>query len=139
MSKVIKPRKRVEQAEYYHLWRDWNGNIAQWIDCDKRGQVKKGWKRILAEWKAKPQEEVRYEGVQENVRHYWQSGVIKCDCGKRFDYDDSWMNTCPHCGADYDGNGNRLAPRSQWGYETGESLSDITTGVYNDGLDNWRG
>ncbi len=33
--------------------------------------------------------------------------------------------TCPGCGADYNWGGQRLAPRSQWGEETGESLSDI--------------
>lgn len=32
--------------------------------------------------------------------------------------------TC-ECGADYNWNGSRLAPREQWGYETGESLEDI--------------
>lgn len=35
-----------------------------------------------------------------------------------------FTNTCD-CGADYNGSGQRLAPRSQWGEETGESVSDI--------------
>jgi len=29
------------------------------------------------------------------------------------------------CGADYNWNGTRLAPREQWGEETGESIADI--------------
>ena len=33
--------------------------------------------------------------------------------------------TCAKCGADYNWGGQRLAPRSQWGEETGENLSDI--------------
>ncbi len=33
--------------------------------------------------------------------------------------------TCDKCGADYNWGGQRLASRSQWGEETGESLSDI--------------
>jgi hypothetical protein len=34
---------------------------------------------------------------------------------------DGFTNTCPDCGADYNSGGQRLAPRSQWGEETGES------------------
>jgi len=41
-----------------------------------------------------------------------------CDCS-------GFTNTCPSCGADYNWAGQRLAPREQWGEETGESLSDI--------------
>ena len=36
----------------------------------------------------------------------------------------SFTNTCA-CGADYNHAGQHLAPRSQWGEETGESVSDI--------------
>ncbi len=32
--------------------------------------------------------------------------------------------TCEHCGADYNSAGQRLAPRSQWGKETGEHWSE---------------
>ena len=37
---------------------------------------------------------------------------------------DSFTNTC-ECGRDYSFDGSLLAPRSQWGYETGETASDI--------------
>jgi len=46
-----------------------------------------------------------------------------CDCGKEIELD-HFTNTCD-CGADYNSAGQLLAPRSQWGEETGESLSDI--------------
>ena len=36
-----------------------------------------------------------------------------------------FTNTCPVCGADYNWAGQRLAPRSQWGEETSESVADI--------------
>lgn len=48
--------------------------------------------------------------------------VIKCDCGKEV-YCTSFTNTC-ECGADYNFNGDRLAPREQWGEETGEHWTD---------------
>ena len=35
-----------------------------------------------------------------------------------------FTNTCEFCNADYNMSGHRLAPRSQWGEETGESWQD---------------
>jgi len=61
---------------------------------------------------------------------------------KEFDYDythrvpaeieccDEWLslgsftNTCPNCGADYNGSGQLLASRQFWGEETGEHWSE---------------
>lgn len=40
-------------------------------------------------------------------------------CHKRVWLDDAWANPCP-CGLEYNLAGQELAPRSQWGYETGE-------------------
>ncbi|GAH70438.1 unnamed protein product [marine sediment metagenome] len=37
---------------------------------------------------------------------------------------EGFTNTC-ECGADYNSAGQLLASRSQWGEETGESLTDI--------------
>lgn len=52
-----------------------------------------------------------------------------CDhCGKEVELY-SFTNTCD-CGADYSISGQRLAPRSQWGEETGESYSDIVNHDY---------
>ena len=36
-----------------------------------------------------------------------------------------FTNTCECCGADYNWAGQRLAPRSQWGEETGETAAEI--------------
>lgn len=47
-----------------------------------------------------------------------------CDrCGERVELI-GFTNTCS-CGADYNRFGELLAPRSQWGEETGETVSDI--------------
>lgn len=48
--------------------------------------------------------------------------LIEC-CGEYICCDE-FTNTCDICGADYNSNGVRLAPRSQWGEETGESWED---------------
>lgn len=52
-----------------------------------------------------------------------------CDeCGSEVLLDGSFTCTCGNCGADYNTFGQRLAPREQWGWETGESASDILRG-----------
>jgi predicted Zn-ribbon and HTH transcriptional regulator len=38
---------------------------------------------------------------------------------------DGFTNTCEVCRADYNGSGHLLAPRCQWGEETGECAADI--------------
>lgn len=47
---------------------------------------------------------------------------IKCDCGSTVSAM-NFTNTCD-CGIDYNGSGQRLAPRGQWGEETGEHWSE---------------
>ena len=49
--------------------------------------------------------------------------VIRCTtCAAEIECRDSWANACETCDAEYDSNGNRLAPRSLWGEETGEQF-----------------
>ena len=61
-------------------------------------------------------------GYYENEFFYRESAQIKC-C-------DVWLslgkftNTCSVCSADYNGSGQRLAPRQFWGEETGEHWSE---------------
>jgi len=57
------------------------------------------------------------------VRHT-ESAIGKCDCGEEVVLS-GFTNTCDKCGADYNGSGQQLAPREQWGEETSEDLSDI--------------
>lgn len=47
---------------------------------------------------------------------------IKC-CGEWIECR-AFTNTCSVCGADFNMSGQRLAPRSQWGEETGEHWTD---------------
>lgn len=46
--------------------------------------------------------------------------VVRCDCGAKVHCEDGWANECDRCGTEYNGSGQQLAPRSQWGEETGE-------------------
>lgn len=49
--------------------------------------------------------------------------IIEC-CGEDLECS-KFTNTCPLCYKDYNFAGKLLAPRSQWGEETGESVADI--------------
>ncbi len=50
--------------------------------------------------------------------------VVRCVCGNLVECWDSWANSCDKCGTEYNGGGQQLAPRSQWGEETGETFLD---------------
>lgn len=49
--------------------------------------------------------------------------IVTCSCGREVACS-GFTNTC-ECGADYNYAGMRLAHRSQWGEETGESVAEI--------------
>jgi hypothetical protein len=69
-------------------------------------------------------EEYEDRGIEHRV---WQRKVYTqgiCDvCGEVVELS-GFTNPCD-CGADYNFAGQRLAPRNQWGEETGEHPSDI--------------
>lgn len=50
--------------------------------------------------------------------------TVQCECGSTV-VCSGFTNTCGDCGADYNMSGSLLAPRSQWGEETGETADDI--------------
>lgn len=50
--------------------------------------------------------------------------TIKCACGRSVAIYNQMTNSCD-CGADYNWSGSRLAPREQWGEETGETADEI--------------
>ena len=50
-------------------------------------------------------------------------GTVECVCGYTLELWE-FTNTCV-CGRDYSFDGGILAPRSQWGEETGETAADI--------------
>lgn len=70
-------------------------------------------------------------GVMEYKFEEWDTRerayvIVRCDCGQELTCDD-FTNTCD-CGTDYNWSGHRLAPREQWGEETGETAADILMG-----------
>ena len=62
--------------------------------------------------------------ITSSVHRHVEPAVGLCNhCNKEVPLH-GFTNTC-ECGTDYNMSGQELAPREQWGEETGESLSDI--------------
>lgn len=49
--------------------------------------------------------------------------AIKCDCGSLLSWSPGYDETCDKCGTEYNSSGQMLAPRHQWGEETGEQFA----------------
>lgn len=63
-------------------------------------------------------------GINRREHRYRIAAVGKCACGTLVQLD-GFTNTCPKCERDYNSCGQLLAPREQWGEETGETANDI--------------
>lgn len=74
-------------------------------------------------------------GVVRREHSYTEPALGKCACGATVVLD-RFTCTCHACGRDYNSAGQELAPRSQWGEETGESVADILA-VDSDRGDDW--
>jgi hypothetical protein len=65
-------------------------------------------------------------GIEEYHARYTQPAIGLCCCGQEVELE-GFINTC-ECGIDYNWAGQRLSPREQWGWDTGESYEDIVRG-----------
>lgn len=64
-------------------------------------------------------------GVEYDETSWNEAAVIRCQCGGEVALEMVMTNTCDKCHRDYNSSGQLLAPREQWGWDTGESVSDI--------------
>jgi hypothetical protein len=62
--------------------------------------------------------------IVSSTYQYAIAGSGICACGRKVWLYDTDCNQC-ECGVEYFSNGDPMAPREQWGEETGETLSDI--------------
>lgn len=134
--KIIQHRK-IMVDKSYDLWFPKKNlpGAASAFPCDENGNVDESNMMPLAldtwnEIKARMDQIVSGKDdvysrpeIKTFVNRNIQPAIGICSCGKKV-WLDGCTNTC-ECGADYNSAGQKLASRSQWGEETGESLSEI--------------
>ena len=130
--KILKSREHITVVSYALFFQriGFSHGTGCAFECDKDGYVD-----TAALESNKPAAYASYINCQDRSKYlapeledrthsYHAPAVGKCDhCGADVELY-GFTNTCD-CGADYNMSGQLLAPREQWGAETGESLSDI--------------
>lgn len=125
---IISPQIRVEESSFRLCFEYLDHPSAGFsFDCDKDGNVDLEAMNIAARENyldcLNGTAGVGPGHLEECFHRYTQPAVGKCPCGELVELG-GFTNTCK-CGADYNWSGQLLAPRSQWGEDTGESLADI--------------
>ena len=119
---IVKKGKRVEKVEY-RLHFNYADSETFWgyvFDCNDKGEVvnpeHENYKRCLT---GKINDRELSAPTIECYRHsYWNPSIGRCYCGRKVCLG-GFTNTCD-CGREYNSSGQELAPREQWGEETGE-------------------
>lgn len=128
---IVKREERVHEVAYYLVF-NWSDNPGSGFSfpCDVDGNVD--------EASLPPAGRENYKKCLDGTHHVERFGVAKserwirvpaiglCDaCHAEVVLRDSFTNACGACGIEYNGSGQHLAPRSQWGDETGETVADM--------------
>jgi hypothetical protein len=126
--KIIEKRKRVTDVSYRLVF-NWKHNPGAGFSflCDENGGVGTSllpWGAlgnysacVTGEYNVTGPEVVRYENT------YTVPAVGRCVCGREVELIGN-TNPCD-CGRAYNWSGQELAPRDQWGWETGEHPADV--------------
>ncbi len=121
---IIQTRKHHFEVDYFldFTWID-DKHSGFHFQCDPQGNLlDKGKEAFLTECKTNPK--LKYNGIEEVTRSWTDPKIGLCVCGQQVALG-GMTNTCHGCGKDYNWNGTLLAPREQWGEETGEHPDDI--------------
>lgn len=125
--RIIAPRQYIEAVFYRREFRWSWGSPGHGFsfDCDAQGNVKLTNAAAALNYYMclSGAHDVVDEGIGMYESGYTAPARGLCDCGEEVTLS-GFTNPCD-CGRDYDSNGGLLAPRSQWGEETGESLGEI--------------
>jgi len=129
-SNLISPRRHIDRVSYSLVCErvDASGRVIERgmgfrFDCDASGNVNEGkmFPAGLANLRGIRSGAIPCTPLEVESRAWVEHipAVCRCDCGRSVTLCDSWANSCD-CGAEFNGSGQLLAPRSQWGEETGE-------------------
>lgn len=128
MAKFIRHKEFVNCVAYFRsfVYED-NGDCGYAFSCDEHGNVEnpQNPNYLACLTGVINNKKVIDRGIRQSEWHYVEPGVIECDvCFGEVELC-NFTNTCDVCGTDYNSSGQKLAPREQWGLETGESVADI--------------
>lgn len=119
--------RECRSYSYNYEWRDMPG-AGFAFDCDEEGRINEAGLAPEALENLDKCRNGTFDVVDQGIRVYeWtyrEPSWGRCCCGEEVALE-GFTNTCRRCGRDYNSAGQELAPRSQWGWDTGESLSDI--------------
>lgn len=130
---IVKQSKRVYEKEYQMNW-NWKDDPDAGFSfpCDKEGNI------LTHEMQPAGLENLRkcragehdvFGPILDSIeRSWWECAEGECECGGRVYLQMSLTNTCDGCGREYNSSGQLLAPRNQWGWDTGESEAEIMQG-----------
>lgn len=123
MADWIRKRERHEETQYrlFFQLRGATEGTGKIFDCDAGGGVlEPGHVALVAALRHDP----AYESARlVEFEHAWTvPAAIRCACGAEVELG-HFTNTC-ECGRDFNMSGDELAPREQWGEETGEHWTE---------------
>lgn len=136
--KIIKRSKLIQSTHYSRdfEWPD-EPSCGLSFDCDEHGNVnvaalpsaaRENYTKALT---GKIDERtILDKGVRSWTHTYREPAVGLCNSCRKEVVLEGFTNTC-ECGLDYNSAGQQLAPRSQWGEETGETSADILMADYD--------
>ena len=127
MSKIIIEKSITEQVYYPHEFEYlFERGCGFTFDCDKEGNTENIINKCAIDnynWCKNNPDKINDLGIIKHIRKIKNPAILLCDCGEKVHLT-NFTNTCDKCEADYNLFGQRLASRSQWGYETGEAWQD---------------
>ena len=120
--KIIRKRERISQVTYSHnfYWKD-TPSAGFSFDCNENGIIlnlnecaQENYEKCI-----NGEYDVINEGIVKYKSSYISPAIGLCSCGCEVILS-NFTNTCDNCDSDYNMTGDLLAPRNQWGEETGE-------------------
>lgn len=129
----IVTRRRHETAVAFSRVFDWRHDPGAGFafPCNEAGEIETPLAPAAAENLARclsGEYNVIDRGIERRTWSYTIAAVGRCRCGRSLSLD-AFTNSCD-CGREYNFAGQELAPRSQWGEETGETAGDIDLEPY---------
>lgn len=130
MIEIISHRRTITSTSFFREYEYENEKGGVSFGCDKDGNVeithpstRENYQRCLEGYDERTGTRIIDKGVKSFTSSYVEPSIGRCTCGQKVVLA-GFTNTCA-CGQEYNSSGQLLAPREQWGWDTGEYPIDI--------------